>query len=89
MTERVFTENAVISSKGQITVPKEVRKVLGVDSGEKVTFVVVDDEVKIVNASVYAMRVLQNEMVEEARKAGLTTEEDIVDFIKEMRAERR
>ena len=55
MTERIFTENAVISSKGQLTIPKEVRKVLGVDNGEKVTFVVVGDEVKIVNAAAYAM----------------------------------
>ena len=88
MTERVFTENAVISSKGQLTIPKEVRKVLGVDSGEKVTFVVVGDEVKIVNAAAYAMKVLQTEMIGEATKAGLNSEEDIVSLIKELRAGR-
>ena len=86
MTDRVFTENAVISSKGQITIPKEVRKILGVDNGEKITFIVVDDEVKIVNAASYAMKVLQTEMVGEATKAGFYTEDDIVSFIKEMRA---
>jgi AbrB family looped-hinge helix DNA binding protein len=88
MTERVFTENAVISSKGQLTIPKEVRKVLGVDNGEKVTFVVVGDEVKIVNAAAYAMKVLQTEMIGEATKAGLNSEEDIVSLIKELRAGR-
>lgn len=86
MTERVFTENAVISSKGQITIPKEVRKILGVDNGEKITFVVVDDEVKIVNAASYVMKVLQTEMIGEAAKAGFDSEEDIVSFIKELRA---
>ena len=85
MTERVFTENAVISSKGQITIPKEVRKILGVDNGEKITFVV-DDEVKIVNAASYVMKVLQTEMIGEAAKAGFDSEEDIVSFIKELRA---
>ena len=88
MTERVFTENAVISSKGQLTIPKEVRKVLGVDNGEKVTFVVVGDEVKIVNAAAYAMKVLQTEMIGEATKAELNSEEDIVSLIKELRAGR-
>ena len=88
MTERVFTENVVISSKGQLTIPKEVRKVLGVDNGEKVTFVVVGDEVKIVNAAAYAMKVLQTEMIGEATKAGLNSEEDIVSLIKELRAGR-
>ena len=88
MTERVFTENATISSKGQLTIPKEVRKVLGVENGEKVTFVVVGDEVKIVNAAAYAMKVLQTEMIGEAAKAGLETEEDIVSLIRELRAGR-
>lgn len=88
MTERVFTENAVISSKGQLTIPKEVREVLGVDSGEKVTFVVVGDEVKIVNAAAYAMKVLQTEMMGEAEKVGLNSEEDIVSLLRELRAGR-
>jgi len=88
MTERVFTENAVISSKGQLTIPKEVREVLGVDSGEKVTFVVVGDEVKIVNAAAYAMKVLQTEMRGEAEKVGLNSEEDIVSLLRELRAGR-
>ena len=86
MAVRVFTVNATISSKGQLTIPKEIRKVLGVENGEKVTFVVVGDEVKLVNAAAYAMKVLQTEMIGEAAKAGLETEEDIVSLIRELRA---
>ena len=86
MAVRVFTENATISSKGQLTIPKEIREVLGVEDGEKVTFVVVGDEVKIVNATTYAMKVLQSEMIGDAAKAGLETEEDIVSLIRELRA---
>ena len=85
MSEKVFIENAVISSKGQITIPKEIRNVLGVDSGEKITFVVVDDEVKIVNAATYAMKVFQTEMIGQAMKAGINSEEDVVALLKEMR----
>ena len=86
MAVRVFTVNATISSKGQLTIPKEIRKVLGVENGEKVTFVVVGDEVKLVNAAAYAMKVLQTEMIGEAAKAGLETEEDIVSLIRELKA---
>ena len=35
-----FTDNAKVMSKGQVTIPKEVREVLGVQSGDKVTFIV-------------------------------------------------
>jgi AbrB family looped-hinge helix DNA binding protein len=31
--------SAVITSKGQITIPKEVREALGVDTGDRVEFV--------------------------------------------------
>jgi antitoxin PrlF len=31
--------SAVITSKGQITIPKEVREALGVDSGDRIEFV--------------------------------------------------
>lgn len=87
MTNRIIVENAVISSKGQITMPKEIRNILGVNSGEKITFVAVDNEVKIVNAASYAMKVLQTEMLGEAIKSGVNSEEDVVKIIKEMRNE--
>ena len=35
-----FTDKAKVMSKGQVTIPKEVREVLGVQSGDKVTFIV-------------------------------------------------
>ena len=85
MSEKVFVENAVISSKGQITVPKEVRAVLGVSPGEKVTFIVIDNDVKIVNSAAYAMKVFQTEMLGEAEKAGIHSEEDVTKLLKEIR----
>jgi len=36
-------KEAKISQKGQITVPKEVREILGVDSGDKVAFYIESD----------------------------------------------
>ena len=45
----------------------------------------IGNEVRIVNAAAYAMKVLQTEMIDEAAKAGFESEDDIVSFIKELR----
>ena len=75
-----FTDNAKVMSKGQVTIPKEVREVLGVQSGDKVTFIVDGTTVRVVNAAQYAMRLLQEEMRGEAEQAGLTSEDDVAAF---------
>ena len=79
-----FTDNAKVMSKGQVTIPKEVREVLGVQSGDKVTFIVNGTTVRVVNAAQYAMRLLQEEMRGEAEQAGLTSEDDVAAFISSM-----
>lgn len=79
-----FTDNAKVMSKGQVTIPKEVREVLGVQSGDKVTFIVDGTTVRVVNAAQYAMRLLQEEMRGEA---GLTSEDDVAAFVSSMRGD--
>ena len=46
MATTVFADNAKVMSKGQVTIPKDVRAVLGVKSGDKVTFIVEGDVVR-------------------------------------------
>ncbi|MCC8161902.1 MAG: AbrB/MazE/SpoVT family DNA-binding domain-containing protein [Lachnospiraceae bacterium] len=87
MSNNTFVDNAKVMSKGQVTIPKDVRDVLGVSSGDRVTFVVEGNTVRIVNSAVYAMQVLQAQMQGEAEKAGLTSEEDILALVKEVRVE--
>ena len=86
MNARAFVDSAKVMTKGQITIPKDIRDVLGVASGDRVSFIVEGDVVRLVNSAVYAMQVLQNEMREEAKKTGLTSDEAIMEFVKEMRA---
>ena len=45
-------ETATLTSKGQITLPKSVRQVLGVETGSKLTFEVRDDEVIVRRARI-------------------------------------
>ena len=82
-----FTDNAKVMSKGQVTIPKEVREVLGVQSGDKITFIVDGTTVRVVNAAQYAMRLLQEEMRGEAEQAGLTSEDDVAAFVSSVRGD--
>ncbi len=87
MKTNTFVDNAKVMAKGQITIPKDVREVLGVASGDRVSFIVEGNTVRIVNSAVYAMQVLQSEMAGEAERAGLTSEEDIMALVTELRSE--
>ena len=87
MLANAFVDNAKVMAKGQITIPKDVREVLGVSSGDRVTFVVEGNTVRMVNSAVYAMQLLQQEMAGEAQRAGLTREEDVMALVKELRDE--
>ena len=71
-----FTDDAKVMSKGQVTIPKDVREVLGVGNGDRVTFVVDHGKVTVVNSAIFAMKYLQEQLKGEAEKLGLESEQD-------------
>lgn len=85
MLVNTFVDNAKVMAKGQVTIPKDIREVLGVASGDRVTFIVEGNSVRIVNSAVYAMQVLQREMAGEAERTGLTSDEDVMELVKELK----
>lgn len=87
MLENTFIDNAKVMAKGQVTIPKDIREVLGVASGDRITFIVEGNTVRIVNSAVYAMQMLQREMDGEAKRAGLTSDDDVMALVKELRNE--
>ncbi len=87
MLANTFVDNAKVMAKGQITIPKDIREVLGVSIGDRVSFVVEGNTVRLVNSAVYAMQVLQSEMRGEAERTGLTSDEDVMALVREMRDE--
>ena len=87
MLANTFIDNAKVMAKGQVTIPKDVRDVLGVSNGDRITFIVEGNNVRIVNSAVYAMQMLQTEMAGEAERTGLASEADVMDLVKELRNE--
>ena len=85
MLTGTFADSAKVMAKGQITIPKDVREVLGVESGDGVTFIVESGSVRLVNSAVYAMQMLRLEMAGEAERAGLDSDEAVAALVKELR----
>ena len=80
-------ELAKLTSKGQLTVPVAIRKKLKLKEGDKVVFLSDDDGIRIVNASVLALESAQKAFEGVAEQLGLKTEQNVVDMVKEVRAE--
>ena len=87
--ETMIVENAKVMAKGQITLPKDIRERIGVGIGDRVTLISEGDKIILVNSVVYAMKVLQKEMVGEAERVGLSSDEDVIEMLMAMRAENR
>lgn len=85
--QSAFIDNAKVMAKGQVTIPKDVRAALGINCGDRVTFVVEGKNVRMVNAAVYAMQMLQGEMAGEAKMSGLNTDDDVMALVNDLRNE--
>ena len=76
-----LTFDAKVMSKGQVTIPKKVRDILGIKTGDRVTFIIDGSSARLVNSAVYVLERFQEQMKGEAENAGLTTEEAIHEWI--------
>jgi AbrB family looped-hinge helix DNA binding protein len=79
---------ATVTEKGQITIPVDVRRKLGISKGSKVVFVEDHGRVFIENSTMVALREARRAFEGEAERLGLKTEEDVVAMVKEVRAQR-
>ncbi len=81
-------ELAKVTSKGQITIPIEIRKKLGLREGDKVLLVEEQGRVIMMNSSMEALRKAQAAFEGEADRLGLKDESDVADLVAELRRER-
>lgn len=80
-------ELAKVTSKGQITIPIEIRRKLGIKEGDKVLLIEEQGRVIMMNSSIEALRKAQAAFAGEAERLGLKDEQDVVDLISELRRE--
>ena len=77
---------AKVTSKGQVTVPREIREKLNLNEGTKILFYQNElGQVVIENANIKVFHDIQNAMNGEAEKAGIYTEDDVVKLVKDIR----
>ncbi|HIT07572.1 MAG TPA: AbrB/MazE/SpoVT family DNA-binding domain-containing protein [Candidatus Merdivicinus faecavium] len=77
---------AKISANGQITVPLEIRRKLGLKSGDKILFLQNQNGESVVsNASAAAIQKTQTAFAEAAEAMGGSSEDDIQALVDEVR----
>ena len=75
-----------ISENGQITVPVEIRRLLGLKSGDKILFFQKPNgEVVINNASAQAINKAQKAFEGTAEQMGVNNEDDVQELVDEVR----
>ena len=79
-------ELAKVTSKGQVTIPVEIRKKLGIKNGDKVLFIEDAGRIYMMNSSMEALREAQMAFKGEAERRGLKNEDDVMEMIKAERA---
>ena len=80
-------EIAKITSRGQITIPIDIRKKLGLKEGDKVIFVEDGDKIVFANATKIAFENIRRAFAGEAERLGIKDEQDVVDLVDEVRKE--
>ena len=80
-------EVAKITTRGQITIPIDIRKKLGVRDGDKVVFIEDQGRIVVANAAKIAFANLRAGFAGEAERLGLQDESDVVALVDEVRAQ--
>ncbi len=88
MSDIAYVNDAKVMPKGQVTIPKRIREILGVTSGDRVTFIVDDNGVRVVNSAIYALERFQKQMKGKAAEEGFQSEDNIAEWITKSRRER-
>lgn len=73
-----------LSSKGQVTIPKDIRNYLHLGDGERVAFVKENGKVVLKKASLIALHELQDALSKDAKEKGVT-ERDLLEELEKVR----
>jgi AbrB family looped-hinge helix DNA binding protein len=78
-------EVAKVSSKGQITIPRDLRVKMDLKKGDKILFFEENGKIFLRNSVSIALKNIQDSMEGEAGRAGFNDPDDVVKYIKSRR----
>ena len=79
-----FIENAKVGKNGQVTIPQSIREILGVSNGDRITFIVENGSVGLINSAVYMMQEFTGRDGGSSRRNRLISDEAVMDLVKEV-----
>jgi len=78
-------ELAKITSKGQITIPRDIRQKMNLKTGDKILFFEENDKFFLQNSNSIVLSNFQKAMEGAAQEAGFNDPDDVVNYIKQLR----
>jgi AbrB family looped-hinge helix DNA binding protein len=82
-------ELAKITSKGQITIPRDIRQKMNLKTGDKILFFEENDKFFIQNTNSIVLAKFQKAMKGTAKDAGFNNPDDVTAYIKQMRKSKK
>ena len=82
-------EVAKVTSKGQVTIPRDIRVKMGLKKGDKILFFEENGKYILQNSASVSLKNFQDSMKGEAERAGFNDPDDVVKYIKSRRKERK
>jgi len=82
-------ELAKITSKGQITIPKDIREKMNLKTGDKILFFEENDKFFLQNSNTIILADFQRAMDGAAEEAGFKNPDDVTKYIKELRKSKK
>jgi len=78
-------ELAKLTSKGQITIPRDVREKMNLKTGDKILFFEENDRFFLQNSNSVVLSEFQKAMAGAAKEAGFKSPNDVMNYIKQLR----
>jgi len=78
-------EVAKVTSKGQVTIPRDIRVKMDLKTGDKILFFEENGKYFLQNSASIALKNFQKIMKGEAERAGFNDPDDVVKYIKSRR----
>jgi AbrB family looped-hinge helix DNA binding protein len=82
-------EIAKVTSKGQITIPQEIREKMSLRKGDKVIFFEENGKIFFQNSNSVVLTTFQKNMGGAAKEAGFNGPDDVTKYIKQLRKSKR